>query len=1015
MKEEIQMSESQGRRDFFKKLVLASMAVNLPMAMLSCKDEDVFVGSGKTPYKIWEEMLYYLKTSPDHLKSRMESLIKEGDPERMYDFVKNEIQLIPLSEKSIGDVGKGLKWGPDYALRSGMATPREKAELLTTMFQEAKITSRVIFENHTVSPKEAQSYFFRKIDRICAPDIPKRVLKNWAKELDVSLEIETKGLSAQAGMKKAEDLGTRVLKSLNLPEDHYFRPFDFRWNGYETPIVEFEIDGLIKYANLFDPKVSFGNLKSNDVKNVKEVKPAKQNQEKVSVTLNYRDSIEPLKEKELINGQWLASDLVGRQLGVSFLNNLSIEKQSYTKVGNVHVFTPALTLQAMDASEEFMAERSVIADPITLSGKRIELDGDTVKIGGVSLLSKPNSELQKKVKNLDIAVTTAQYPSVKLSISPKDKNNALIEGLSASDFRIIEDGLPVFATMEANQRTPRILIMADSSLSMPKAFHGEGMETLISSLEAYILEIYPAAIISYWKTPSSLFTWLLKASQTDNDLIIFATDGDNNDKLKPADEAIYRSGPPAIILDVKSSSYGPNIKTFNTMATLTNGIYIPVKNHETALNGIKEYLDKMVVDPYVFNYYSVGDTEDRMVTVSVDEHRCVAKTTYAFDTIESGSQIGPKIIGLYLSVKYANNREVKRVLSGWDYSVNPREIPSQAMADEVNDLMLGGMQLYFEGAGPTHAVALSDLLTAKLSTRTWGEALLDNDIASAKTSFEKGQFNLSGDAMSLMLPLSNCATQESLTVPGGLRIGLQTIKPGVITGLTSSLFDYFPTSNYVTLSADPKKGFQTTVIKTAELAIREHQLYPISTYSELLETSWINLKKARDTQWLRETPEIANSNYWYERVFRGASLRIFDSSGRSEAFWNVDASGELYGMLPNGSGGGGDRFKAQLEEINLVVNAYTSMLGIAGVGGPAVGIVALYGLTLVKLYAIASEAIVVMDTTGMDEAIAKALKGLACNVQKSIMFMAAGPAGGVMAGLDNLISLMGGKSPFGCN
>ena len=51
--------------------------------------------------------------------------------------------------------------------------------------------------------------------------------------------------------------------------------------------------------------------------------------------------------------------------------------------------------------------------------------------------------------------------------------------------------------------------------------------------------------------------------------------------------------------------------------------------------------------------------------------------------VDGADQIGPKIIGLYLKLKYANNREVKRIVAGWDYAVNPREIPSQNMANEV--------------------------------------------------------------------------------------------------------------------------------------------------------------------------------------------------------------------------------------------------------------------------------------------------------------------------------------------
>ena len=62
-------------------------------------------------------------------------------------------------------------------------------------------------------------------------------------EIDLSLDIETEKSSADTEVKMAQDLGKRILKTLNLPEDQYYRPFDFRWNRYETPIVSFEMEG----------------------------------------------------------------------------------------------------------------------------------------------------------------------------------------------------------------------------------------------------------------------------------------------------------------------------------------------------------------------------------------------------------------------------------------------------------------------------------------------------------------------------------------------------------------------------------------------------------------------------------------------------------------------------------------------------------------------------------------------------------------------------------------------------
>jgi hypothetical protein len=89
---------------------------------------------------------------------------------------------------------------------------------------------------------------------------------------------------------------------------------------------------------------------------------------------------------------------------------------------------------------------------------------------------------------------------------------------------------------------------------------------------------------------------------------------------------------------------------------------------------------------------------------------------------------------------------------------------------------------------------------------------------------------------------------------------------------------------------------------------------------------------------------------------------------------------------------------------------------VSPLGGISLGIVAKYGITLVKLYAIVSEAIHIMDTSGMDEQIKKAMQVLACEVAKEIEYGLSGQPGQIMSGLDNLIRLMVGdeKNPFAC-
>lgn len=1016
-----------GRRDFFTKIFLASVAATLPPMAVGCGGKDItFRGTGKPPYKVWEEILHALGTSPDHLKGLMDNLIKRGDPEAMFLFVRDEIQLIPAYDYKIGS-GATYKWGLDYALRSGMATLREKADLLQQMYERAGIMAQVIKERVNISVDDAPNLFFRPVNREFAPTISKRTMKRWAKELGVEDVSPTSLATEKTG--EAQQLAKKIWEHLGIQDDHYYKSFDFRWPNYDTPTVSFEWQGETKYAHLADPSVPFGKLR-NDKNNVSEAGEIKENKEKVSLALTYRDSIAPTKEKELIQGEWLASDLVGRQLDVRFLNNLTLEEQSVVPVGNIRMFTPCIGLQAMDKDVSFMAERSVLADPITISGKRIKNEEGILKIDDMPLLGKPHPQLQKKVVSLSPTVSTYGTRNAKLSVSPRDTQANMVEGLEAPDFSITENGKPIKALLQHNQRTPKILIMADQSGSMPYEYRGEYMQAFADKLKENILEKYPAAIIDYWHTPSSLFTWLLKASQTENDLVVFATDGHNDDEYDPQNESLYRNGPPAIVLNVTNRTSDLYVKSFEKMAELTGGIHLPITAQDEAMNGILGFLEGIEVPPYVFTYNSVEKPGVRQVTVSINEDKITETTTYEVEETKSATEVGPSIIGVYLTLKYANQKAVKRVLAGWDNVVYPYEKPTQKMADEVNDFFFGGLQLYFEGNGSTLSATLSDVLKAKLSTRKWGEALMDDDLEKAKKAFQEGQFNVSGNALMLMAPLSDAILESSMTIPGGMRIGIQKYSPGFITGTVRSQFDYLPTSAYHTLATDTKEGFKTTLEKTAQLALREALFFKNSTMSQLIKCTWIGLDEAKKQKWF--SGRDIEGRYWYNRVYRGLPFKVFDQNAEKRAFWQVaTGTGELYGILPNGSGGGEDVWESEVEQYNRIVLSLNLLIevmdniasrigggvGVNPIGGLALGVVARYGELLIKLYALASQAIMIMDASFINEGIRKALAQFACQVRAEIMGAISGltPSKEILESIISAIAPSGYKNPFGCD
>jgi len=1010
------------RRSFLTQLILAGVSVGALPALQSCRKTgpNGFVGSGLAPFKVWEEVLHFLKTSPDHLKARMEELIEVGDPEKMFDFVRDEFFLIPASTVGIG-YGNGLKWGVDYALRSGYATAREKAELLNNMFQAAGITSKIVHERTNFSKEDVLAFFARPIQREFAPKIKQKQINRWAKELGKSSSSMSSFYKKLPDQDKAgRELGQKILNQLNIPEDQYFAGVSLGWDNYRTPSIEFQWENQTKYAHLIDPTVPFGQLKGEN-STVQDSSPAQVNEDKVSVKMTYRDSISPGEEKELVSGEWLARDLVGHQMDVLFLNNLLLEEALVTPMGNVRTFIPGLALQAIGKDTSFMEERTVLGNPITLSGKRINLEGDRPQIGDAVLLGKTHPDLQKQVESMEIAAKSTGNSAVKLNVTPMDAEGSFIEGLSAKDFNISEDGRPVSALMENNQRSPRILILGDSSMSMPSEYRDKGMEDFIEQLKSEIKSSYPDAIIDYWKTPSKLFTWLLKASQTENDLIIYATDGHNSDAFDSKYERTYRNGPPAIVLDVYDNN--KDSETFAKMAELTNGIHLPAKDREAAMAGITSFLGDLEIQPYTFTYSSVGEVGDREVTVSVDDNRVSEKTTYNVDSTENAAELPPRIIGLYLELKYANQYPVKRVLAGWDNLTESQDTISHEMAEDVHDTMLGSMQLLFEGEGPTVAAALTSVLEAKLTSRKWGEALQKDDIEGAKSAFQEGFMNLSPEPMALLAPIEAAATQESFTFAGGLRIALHSLKPGIYDGQAKVNFDYFPTAAYNTIALKPRTAFELTAAKTAQLAIRENRLFGQSTFSELENEELVNLTEAREEKLIRKLYDNnpVEYEYWRERVDRNARYRLFSKSFASRAFWNVDSStGELLGILANGSGGGNCNFDHDIRQFETLMIGLSSILAIIGmmpggvlnpIGGVALGVVAQYGQTLVKLYALVSEAILIMDADGMSNRMRAQLQQLAENVYKEIVGGAFGLAGTAYAAVENLIKLLGEPDP----
>ena len=117
------------RRAFLQQIAALCISTQLPLGFTGCtgKKETAFQGSGKVPYKVWEEMPLAVQSCSDYLEGRRKRLVEAKDPEAMFHFVRNEIYLMPASDRALRNVKSGSNGELRItgALRYGTA-PRKK-------------------------------------------------------------------------------------------------------------------------------------------------------------------------------------------------------------------------------------------------------------------------------------------------------------------------------------------------------------------------------------------------------------------------------------------------------------------------------------------------------------------------------------------------------------------------------------------------------------------------------------------------------------------------------------------------------------------------------------------------------------------------------------------------------------------------------------------------------------------------------------------------------------------------
>lgn len=385
------------------------------------------------PFSIWQDIRAGLQDSPDHLPGTAEDIIARGDPKEIFAFVRDEIATQPPSpsETSSSPFIASVNGGSRAALRSGMGTPREKAELLATLLGRAGYEADVLGYNRGITEDQLRELYFGAVSHEFDPGFDREQLSDWRQQLgsdnggsgDSEREDEQADESEPTGLdpdgETSAALGERIRGA--IPSG---KADEFNWDAMPdgVPVVRFQPspdevtdndetgsttgeetpgatqtatstpasgettsetptpDGSeVRYADLFHPDESFGRLQSPEA--VEEAPDS--DAPRVTITLEAAFSNEPTERRQLVTAGYDAADFAGRQLLVDTVPGISPFDYPTVRHSDVNRFIPSLGLQDPHADQETLESRSVHGDPFGVTGDRYSVDSEgTVRRNG---------------------------------------------------------------------------------------------------------------------------------------------------------------------------------------------------------------------------------------------------------------------------------------------------------------------------------------------------------------------------------------------------------------------------------------------------------------------------------------------------------------------------------------------------------------------------------------------------------------------------------------------------------
>jgi hypothetical protein len=562
-----------------------------------------------------------------------------------------------------------------------------------------------------------------------------------------------------------------------------------------------------------------------------------------------------------------------------------------------------------------------------------------------------------KVATVNIRPNGNAFRRVSVTVSALDAQGKGVPRLGADAFELKEDDQPLSFSLTRNEAPPpRVVLLYDTSTSMPAQFLGAGAVDLGNQIVAPLYAKYPAAQVRVasvnfganwlaggWSTnladaqaqvaglataPGASEIWhtLYDAEKEKPTVILLVTDGGATDTPEPQYVQAIAAGVPVLSIAAGTVTQA----TLDQISELSGGKSVPVTQVSQATAAALDEIDERAIEDYVLSYEAPkGTATTRNVSVTLN-----AKTGSGSYEVPATPVVPKALSGLYLTISLPN-RAHTAAIAGFNlgYSTAFPTI-TQAMLDDTRALLLGRISIQVEAASPSYSVVLDDWISEKLALRPLVEAIETKDNAQIAEALGQGFSRMPAKLALSQPPLRDARTTESLTFETGPRIAamIQKFSPA---GPVSRQLDLFPLSRWATASDDARLSWEKTLRATAGLAIMEAETFAgPSTIEELQGKSLSVVDPGGANEQPGLTPEEQLAWGGLESEFsQEYKLVVPEKPG---AFWAVDElTGSVIGMLGNGTGSGAEDICNDFDlqnDIAQMASLLGSMFGVS-VGG----------------------------------------------------------------------------------